>query len=317
MSNQQIQKVKVKRLAQVGLWAKDLTAEAKFYSQVLGMQIKTTSQDDLDLDSDEANLLLALSSEQSCLSIYTDTRTANTTGRKPVQFSPLHHLTFEVDTDAELAALAARLNQSGVEFSLEPRGDDPDSGSSLWLNDPDQNRLEIVVARDALFLQHAPMKHVPLRPYGLQHIALYTARLETMVEFYTEALGFDMSDWLLRERAWLRCNQNHHTLLLIQGTPGIDHVGYTIANGDELLRWADYLSNYEVPLLWGPGRHGASNDLFLRIADPELIHLELSAEIQQYHDRDVTAPPRLWHTRTMALNLWGALPHWIREEGQA
>ena len=53
---------------------------------------------------------------------------------------------------------------------------------------------------------------------------------------------------------------------------------------------------------------------FLRVADAEGIHIELSAELQQYYDRDVTTPPRLWHTRPMALNLWGSMPAWMREE---
>jgi hypothetical protein len=72
-----------------------------------------------------------------------------------------------------------------------------------------------------------------------------------------------------------------------------------------------------VPILWGPGRHGAGNDLFLRFADPEGIHIELSTEMQQYYDQDVTIPPRLWHTRAMALNLWGMMPSWLREEAKS
>jgi catechol 2,3-dioxygenase-like lactoylglutathione lyase family enzyme len=148
-------------------------------------------------------------------------------------------------------------------------------------------------------------------------VALYTLHLETMIDFYTEALGFDISDWLLRERAWLRCNSDHHTVLFIQGQPGIEHIGFGISSSAELLRWADYLSQQTVPLLWGPGRHGAGNDLFIRFADADDLHVELSAEMIQYRDQDVTTPPRLWHTRTTALNLWGCMPPWIKEEVQA
>jgi hypothetical protein len=100
----------------------------------------------------------------------------------------------------------------------------------------------------------------------------------------------------------------------MQGKPAIDHIGYRIADGTELLRWADHLSYRQVPVLWGPGRHGAGNDLFLRCVDAEGIHIELSAELQQYHDRDVTMPPRLWHTRAAAFNLWGTQPSWWQEE---
>jgi hypothetical protein len=102
--------------------------------------------------------------------------------------------------------------------------------------------------------------------------------------------------------------------MLTQGKPGIDHIGFAVTNGPELLQWADQLSTRQIPVLWGPGRHGAGNDLFVRFSDVDGVHIELSAELQQYYDRDVTTPPRLWHTRTMALNLWGGLPAWKREE---
>ncbi len=104
--------------------------------------------------------------------------------------------------------------------------------------------------------------------------------------------------------------------MLIEGKQDIDHIGYSIPAGPELLAWADYLSRQQAPILWGPGRHGAGNDLFLRFADAENVHIELSTELQQYYDRDVTTPARLWHSRPTALNLWGVMPTWVREEAR-
>jgi catechol-2,3-dioxygenase len=323
MSDQQIQKVKVRHLARVGLWSTDVVTQARFYCQVLGLDLRATSEVMANHDPEiaEANMFLGLGEEQYCLGLYNDTRLTTDSRRNPVRYTSLHHLTFEVSTTAELAALAARLNLSDVEFTLGTSNDGLDMDDSLWFKDPDGNSIEIAIASEDLLLPPAAMaspqgrRNVP-RPSSIQNIALYTPRLDMMVEFYTEALGFDISDWLLRERAWLRCNHNHHTLLFIQGESGVDHVSYNV-DGVELLRWADYLSKRQVPLLWGPGRHGAGNDLFLRFADPEGIHIELSAEMQQYYDEDVTIPPRLWHTRVMALNLWGTMPSWIREEAKS
>jgi catechol-2,3-dioxygenase len=234
-----------------------------------------------------------------------------------VQHTHLHHIAFEVDTDAELAALAARLNQSGVELALQPRDGNPEVGDTLWFDDPDGNRIEIsVTSDDSLTLPPASSegRRTRLHPHALQHMALRTTHLEAMVNFYTEALGFDISDWLLRECVWLRCNSDHHTIVILQGKQDVDHVGYSIPAGAELLAWADYLSHQQTPILWGPGRHGAGSDLFLRFADAEGVHIELSAELQQYYDHDVTTPPRLWHSRPTALNLWGVMPGWVREE---
>lgn len=319
MSEQQIQKVKVKRLAHVGLWTTDVTSQVRFYRQALGFDLRSTQASDQDVELEDANAFLTLGDDYHCLGLFTDTRATQGNGRVSFAQSRLHHLSFQVDTDAELAALAARLSMSGVDLSLEARDGDPDSGDTLWFRDPDGNRIEIAVSPDDTFSQHASAigrRHSRLRPVGLQHLALQTPHLETMVEFYTESLGFDISDWLLRECAWLRCNSDHHTIILMQGNQDVDHVGYSIPDGLELLAWADHLGRQQVPILWGPGRHGAGSDLFVRFADSEGCHIELSAELQQYYDHDVTTPPRLWHTRPRALNLWGVMPPWVREEAR-
>lgn len=317
MSDQRLQKVKVKRLAHVGLWANDVAVEARFYRQVLGFDLRKTVDISLEqgVDSEHANVFLALGDEHHSLSMFNDTRPMASNGRQPVQRTHLHHLAFEVDNEAELAALAARLSQAGIQLTMQERDGNPDMGDTLWLSDPDGNRIEIGVTPEDAALAVMGRRQSRLRPAKLQHVALQSPHLEAMVEFYTEALGFDISDWLLREYVWLRCNNDHHSLTLMQsGKTDIDHVGYSIFDGAEVLAWGDHLSRYQTPILWGPGRHGAGNDLFLRIADPEGIHIELSAELQQYYDRDVTMPPRLWHTRPMAFNLWGNMPSWMREE---
>lgn len=325
MSEQQIQKVRVKRLAHVGLWAGDVAAQTRFYRQTLGFNLRATEyhSSNEDVEFEDANTFLSLGDEHHCLALFNDTRGGAGNGSIPSGVSGrsrLHHISFEVDTDAELAALAVRLQKSGIEPSLRARDGNPEMGDTLWLSDPDGNAIEIsVTPDDSLNLPAGGSndgRRARLRPLALQHLAIRTPHMESMVDFYSETLGFDISDWLLRESVWLRCNSDHHTLILMQGKQDVDSVGYSIATGAELLVWADYLSRQQRPILWGPGRHGAGNDLFLRFADAEGVHIELSSELQQYFDRDVTTPPRLWHSRSSALNLWGVMPSWIREEAR-
>ncbi len=318
MSEQQLQKVKVKRLAHVGLWTTDIVAQTRFYRHVLGFDMRTAESN--PEAEEESNVFLSLGDEYHCLGLFYDTRSTGVTNRRGVPRSHLHHLSFELDTDAELAALAARLKLSGIDLRLETRDGDSDLGETLWFSDPDGNQIEISVSLDD------PLAITPVaglsgrgrpRPTRLQHIALRTTRLEEMVEFYVDALGFDISDWLLRECAWLRCNNDHHTLILVQGRQEVDHLGFSVTQEGEILRWADTLSRQGQTILWGPGRHGAGNDLFLRLADPDGLHTELSADLQQYFDQNVSTPPRQWHSRSMALNMWGALPAWIREDSRS
>ena len=102
MSNQQVQKVKVKRLAHVGVWTADVTSQARFYHQVLGLEVRTTSENSADdVEFEETNMFLALDEESHCLGFFDDNRPVGNS-RRPAQRTPLHHLSFEIDTDAEL-----------------------------------------------------------------------------------------------------------------------------------------------------------------------------------------------------------------------
>ncbi len=108
MSEQQVQKVRVKRLAHVGLWATDVASQTRFYRQVLGFNLRATEikPSGEDVEFEDANTFLSLGDEHHCLGVFNDTRSTTSNGRGPVQHTHLHHIAFEVDTDAELAALA-------------------------------------------------------------------------------------------------------------------------------------------------------------------------------------------------------------------
>src|SRR6184192_1586032 len=76
MSEQQIQKVKVKRLAHVGLWSSDVAAQARFYRQVLGLDLRNTvdSSTDQDIDLENASVFLSLGDEHHSVGLFSDTR---------------------------------------------------------------------------------------------------------------------------------------------------------------------------------------------------------------------------------------------------
>jgi catechol 2,3-dioxygenase len=54
-------------------------------------------------------------------------------------------------------------------------------------------------------------------------------------------------------------------------------------------------------LMWGPGRHGPGNNLFIFIEDPDGNWIEVSAELEVVHDR----PAVDWPHERRTLNLWG------------
>src|SRR5262249_2601515 len=150
MSEQQIQKVKVKRLAHVGMWTTDVASQVRFYRQVMGYDLRVVERGSAghELDLEDANVFLALGDEHHCLGLFSETPAAGTSSRATPQQTRLHHLAFELDTDADLAALAARLKQSNIELTLGERDGNVEAGDTLWFSDPDGNRIEISVTPD-------------------------------------------------------------------------------------------------------------------------------------------------------------------------
>ena len=106
---------------------------------------------------------------------------------------------------------------------------------------------------------------------------------------------------------FMRSNHEHHSLACFyHDAPGldgqgIDHHSYEAGEWDTIRDWCDHLASKDIPLMWGPGRHGPGNNLFVFIADPDGNWIEISAELEVVHDR----PVKIWPHGERTLNQWG------------
>ncbi|WP_280384621.1 VOC family protein [Nocardia wallacei] len=219
----------------------------------------------------------------------------------------LDHFGFEVTEPGGLERLGERLRAAGVAVDrLDEAFLDESSGAPQGLAavDPDGNRVHF----------HGPVRRAGehaadtgRRPIRYQHLTLATTDVSRMVEFYCGAVGFRISDQLADGKfAWLRSNRDHHTLAVVAaGRPGLDHYSYDLAEWQDFKSWCDRLTEQEVDVVWGPGRHGPGNNLFVFFDDPAGNHVELSAEMEKFHDDRVTYPPRQWDPVPRSVNLWG------------
>ena len=82
---------------------------------------------------------------------------------------------------------------------------------------------------------------------------------------------------------------------------GIDHHSYEVGNWENIKILCDYFSKNNVKIIWGPGRHGPGNNLFIFIEDLDKNWLEFSAELEIIHDRKF----KEWPQSEKTLNLWG------------
>lgn len=141
----------------------------------------------------------------------------------------------------------------------------------------------------------------------IQHLTLATKDVEAIEGFYAGKLGFGVSDRVLNDAgavmtSFMRGNHEHHNLAcFFQDRQGIDHHSYEAGEWDTIRDWADHLAERNIQLMWGPGRHGPGNNLFIFIEDPDGNWIEISAELEVIHDR----PVKHWPHAERTLNLWG------------
>ena len=198
---------------------------------------------------------------------------------------------------AGLAELRARATSEG----LNPA----DTASPLLtdafsVRDPDGNGVVFGLARESLD-EGSGMRG------PLQHVTLATFDVGAIENFYAGKLGFLVSDRVVNDTGgiatcFMRSNHEHHTLAcFLSSRKGLDHHSYEAGEWDAIRDWADRFAAREIRLMWGPGRHGPGNNLFIFIEDPDGNWIEVSAELEVIRDR----PVKHWPHGERTLNLWG------------
>jgi catechol-2,3-dioxygenase len=197
----------------------------------------------------------------------------------------------------------------GLKARAARRGLAPESASTPFFNadafgvtDPDGNRIIFGLAAQ----ERTSVGRAIRGP--IQHLTLATQNVAAIEAFYAGGLGFGVSDRVLNAEgkvmtSFMRGNHEHHNLACFhQARTGIDHHSYEAGEWDTIRDWSDHLASLGVQLMWGPGRHGPGNNLFIFIEDPDRNWIEISAELEVIHDR----PVRNWPHEPRTLNLWGA-----------
>ncbi len=141
----------------------------------------------------------------------------------------------------------------------------------------------------------------------LQHLTFSTLNVEKFVDFYVGKLGFCISDRVLHSNGnlatcFVRSNHEHHTVACFKSDRiGVDHHSYEAGEWNVIRDWCDHFASMNIELMWGPGRHGPGNNLFVFVEDPDGNWIEISAELEVIHDR----PSKDWPQEERTLNLWG------------
>ena len=151
-------------------------------------------------------------------------------------------------------------------------------------------------------------------PVKISHIVLHSPDHQAAVTFFTEVLGFRVSDWLGDFMVFLRCNSAHHRLAILPGPPCLNHVAYDMLSVDDMMCGASRLRQSGTELLWGPGRHKAGNNAFSYFTTPNGFAVEYTAELEEVdfetHQPTVHAPgPRVMDQWGIGVGGPQTMPH--------
>jgi catechol 2,3-dioxygenase-like lactoylglutathione lyase family enzyme len=131
-------------------------------------------------------------------------------------------------------------------------------------------------------------------PQKISHIVLHSPDHQAAVRFFTDVLGFRISDWLGDFMCFLRCNSAHHRLAILPGPPCLNHVAYDMLSVDCMMRGISRLKKAGTDLKWGPGRHTAGNNTFSYFTTPNGFAVEYTSELEDVdddaHQHEVHAP---------------------------
>jgi catechol 2,3-dioxygenase-like lactoylglutathione lyase family enzyme len=148
----------------------------------------------------------------------------------------------------------------------------------------------------------------PVRPHKLGHAVLGSTDLETTMRFFTEGLGFKVSDYMGDKAAFLRCSIEHHNVLVMAAPVNfLHHTSWQVDDVDEVGRGAHaMLEGNPERHIWGLGRHYAGANFFWYLKDPAGNFSEY------YSDMDTVPEDELWSPQVLqglqGLYAWGPPP---------
>jgi catechol 2,3-dioxygenase-like lactoylglutathione lyase family enzyme len=147
-------------------------------------------------------------------------------------------------------------------------------------------------------------KGLPFHIGKIGHVVLNVRDVDRSVRFYTQVLGFEISDLYPEEMvpggmAFLRCNPDHHGIALVgsmqETNPNaeLNHIAFEVGSLDEVIRARDHLARNNVRIDFA-GRRRAGCQIAVEFRDPDGHRLEIYWGIDQIGSNGTVRGPEEW-----------------------
>ncbi|MFN3348879.1 VOC family protein [Pseudorhodoplanes sp.] len=222
-------------------------------------------------------------------------------------------LALEAAPECDLGDARKLLEAMGVKAAVET--DTALAPVRVVMQAPDDIQVSLVARRVPAQTQHSS---AGINPKKLGHMAFNVHDVQNAAKFFTDCLGFRVSDWMGDFFVFLRCGPDHHTVNLLHGKKNkMHHIAFEAHDWCHIKDACDFLGKQKIPLIWGPGRHGIGHNLFIYHHTPDGQIMELYAELDQMTDEasgafdprpwheDNPQRPKVWQPGPQTSNIWG------------
>jgi len=289
--------VQVTKIGYAGFNTTHMDAMLAYYTEVIGFALEERGGDGV--------AYLSNAFDHHAIALYPSTE------------SGLRHMGFQIHSSQTLQEVSAQLRDQGIQVETQTDAQ-PGLPELLQLRDPEGNTVQLYATMQPALQNFGGSGIVPQK---LGHLALAVHDVQKTAEFYQNVLGFRVSDWIEDFFVFLRCGPDHHTINFLKSKyQKMHHIAFQLKDWAQVQQACDHLSRHGIPLLWGPGRHGAGHNIFTYHHDPDEQIVELFTELDIMLDEDLgyfeprpwhedfPQRPKVWKDSPRAVNHWGLMP---------
>jgi 2,3-dihydroxybiphenyl 1,2-dioxygenase len=289
-------------LGYFGVHTRNLDDWSSFGQKFLGLQLVDRSRKTLTFRMDDRRQRIVVHEDAS--------REANRAA----------FMGWEVADGAALERLATTLDAARVNVERAPRtiAEERRVRDLIAFDDPAGNRLEAFHGAEVSTDPFVPGRAISgfrTGPLGMGHVVLNVESIDRLLPFYTETLGFHLSDFTLRpfKAYFLHLNPRHHSFAMVEtGKSSVHHLMMELYMLDDVGQAYDLAQGEEGRIATTLGRH--SNDFMTSFYanSPSGFFVEYgwggrSIDAQNWNPVEMTCGP----------SLWGHDRNWLPPEGRA
>ena len=189
-----------------------------------------------------------------------------------------------IDSTADLLALREAATGLRVEVTVASPYAPPPAAHTFNRPGADPERIDVPAA--------SVLAAEPVQPSNLTHVVYGTPDQPATLAFFTDVIGFEISDQVPGIIAFTRCGPVHHNLA-VQAAPVAypHHIAFEVDDIDDVVRGGQAMVDTDPDRhMWGVGRHAIGSNWFWYLREPGGTFVEYTADIDRISEQDKYTP---------------------------